>query len=372
MHVKERRLVSFIRCKLPRSSGGLPLWSFLWIVLLLGAASPGHCGLFDSLMAPNMKSLEARCRKGEFSLCMSAGNIYLNGAQKVPKDIDKAIELYGVGCSGGESKCCHALYSIGFDDSRGKKGKKNIPRAVRAFTEGCKGSPSGIYSGPACDELAKLYLSGKAVQKDVPHGVDLLRRGCGRYSRPACLDLGDILLEGSLAPKDVTGAVDAYRKACDGKKPEHRACLQLGMLFLKGEQVEKDVPSAEKYLSEACAFPDQIGTACYELARLYDTGLAGGKSAEQITELYHVACDRARTGRSARACIAAAERHLEGKGAKKDPNWVGQLYNRGCMMRDRESCRRSCEWACKRGQPFACAAVKSGRIPIGASNCFKP
>ena len=370
MHVKERPLISSAAGKL--LGGGLPLWSFLCIALLLGAASPGYCGPFDSLMTPDMKSLEARCRKGELSLCMSAGNIYRYGGQKVSQDVDKAIELYGLGCSGGDSKCCHALYLIGFDDSRGKKGKKDMPRAAKVFGEACKGSPSGIYSGPACDELAKLYLSGKAVKKDVPRGVDLLRRGCDRYSHPACRDLGDILLEGSLVPKDVPGAVGAYRKACDGKKPEQRACMHLGMLFLTGEQVEKDIPSAEKYLTEACAFPDQIGTACYELARLYDSGLAGGKSAEEITELYHVACDRAKTERSPRACIAAAERHLEGKGAKKDPNWVSQLYSRGCMMKDRESCRLSCEWTCKRGQPDACAAVKSGRIPIGASNCFKP
>jgi len=370
MHVKEGHFISFVAGTLRRR--GLPLWSFLCIAVLLGAASPGHCNPFDSLITPDMKSLEARCRKGELSLCTSAGNIYRSGAQKVPKDIDKAIELYGLGCSGGESKCCQALYFIGFDDSRGKKVKRDLPRAARVLTEACKGSPSGIYSGPACHELAKLYISGKSVQKDITRGVDLLRRGCDRHSLPACRDLGNILLEGSHAPKDVGGAIDAYRKACGGKKPEHRACMQLGTLFLKGEQVEKDIPSAEKYLTEACSFPDQIGTACYELARLYDSGLAGGKSAEEITELYHVACDRAKEERSARACIAAAKRHLAGKGTKKDPNWVSQLYNRGCMMRDRESCRLSCEWNCKKGQPHACAAIKSGRIPLGVSNCFKP
>ncbi len=164
----------------------------------------------------------------------------------------------------------------------------------------------------------------------------------------------------------------AYSKACDGKNKEHKACAQLGLLFSKGEQIKRDIPAAEKYLTEACTFPERIGTACYELAFLYETELAGKKSEEENSELYRIACDRADSKRVGAACVAAAECHLQGKGVKKDRNAAIHLYNRGCMLKHRESCRLSCEWNCKEGQPHACAAIKAGKYPLGVSNCFKP
>lgn len=346
-------------------------WLFLMLVLGLGLASPAHCGLVDRLTKKDPVVLEELCRKGETSHCTSLGNMYRHGVE-VTKDVDKAIEFYGLACSRGDSKNCYYLYQIGFDDLRGKGTKQNMRRAVKAFTAACDGSASGIYSGPACHELAKLHIKGKSVQKDISRGVGLLHRGCDRYSNPACRDLGDILLEGSLVSRDVPAAVAAYSKACDGKDKDNKACAQLGYLFSKGEEVKRDVSAAATYLTEACTFPDRIGTACYELALLYDSELMGKKSEEEIYNLYRVACDQADSGRVGSACVAAAERHLLGKGAKKDPNAVSHYYSLGCRLKDRESCRLSCEFHCKEGQPHACAAIKTGNIPLGVSNCFKP
>lgn len=360
-------------CKARIRPGTLRGWLFLWFVLGFGLVSPAYCvlieGITDSVAGPG--AVEEGCRKGEATLCTGAGNMYRYG-HKVTKDVDKAIEFYRAGCSGGDTKSCYALYQIGFDDSRGKGTKANVSRAVQLFTAACAGSAAGKYSGPACHELAKLHLNGKSVRKDISRGVELLHRGCDRFSPRACRDLGNILLEGSLVSKDVPGAVTAYTKACDGKDKDHKACAQLGLLFSKGEQVERDMPAAATYLTEACTFPDRIGTACYKLALLYETELAGVQSEEEISELYHIACDRADSERVGDACVAAAERHLHGKGAKKDSNRVIHLYNRGCMLKHLESCRLSCEWHCEGGQPHACAAVKMGKYPLGVSNCFKP
>lgn len=347
-------------------------WLILWLLLGFGMASPGQCGLVERLTSglTDPGAIEARCRKGEASLCTSAGNMYRRG-YKVTKDIDKAIEFYLLGCSGGDTNSCYALYQIGFDYSRGRKVKTDMPKAVKLFTAACEGSASGRYSGPACDELGKLYLEGKSVPKDISRGVELLHRGCDRSNSRSCRDLGNVLLDGRLVSRDVPGAVAAYRRACSGKYKEHTACMKMGMLFIKGEEVERDIAEAERYLTEACTFPDRIGTACYELAHLYETDLTGRKPEEAVTELYRVACDRAESDRMGSACVAAAERYLQGRGVKKDPNTVIHLYNRGCMLKDHQSCRRSCEWNCKNGQPQACAAIKSDRIPLGVMNCFK-
>lgn len=345
-------------------------WLFLSFVLGPGLASPAHGGLVEQLTKKDPAVLEERCRKGETALCTSLGNMYRHGAE-VTKDVDKAVEFYGLACSRGDSKSCHTLYQIGFADVRGKGTKQNLPRAVKSFTSACDGSASGIYSGPACHELANLHLKGNSVRKDASRGVELLHRGCNRSSRRACRDLGDILLEGSLVSKDVSAAVAAYSNACEGKDKDTKGCMQLGLLYSRGEQVKRDIPAAAKYLTGGCTFPNQIGTACYELAVLYETELAGKKSEEEIYNLHRVACDRAESERVGKACIAAADRHLQGKGAKKDPNSVIHLYNRGCVLKDREACRLSCEWNCKGGQPHACSAIKTGRIPLGVSNCIK-
>lgn len=380
MRLRKNGMLSRGVCKVQIQAGTLRGWLFLWLVLSVGLAVPAQAGLLDRLTGKDagVEGIEISCRKGDASRCISTGNIYRYGKRfgqkgtKVAKDVDKAIELYRLGCLGGDRRSCHALYQIGFDDSRGKRTKVNIARAAQLFTAACEGSASGKYSGRACHELAKLHLKGKGVPKNVPHGVELLQRGCDRFSRQACRDLGNILLEGSLVSKDVPGGVAALGKGCEGKKKDPQACARLGMLFSKGEQVKRDLSAAEIYLTEGCTFPNRVGTACHELARLYETELSGRKSEEEISELYRIACDRADLKRVGAACAAAAERHLQGKGVKKDRNAAIHLYNRGCMLKHRESCRRSCEWNCEEGQPHACAAVKSGKYPLGVSNCFRP
>jgi len=344
-----------------------------FLLLLALAATTARAGLVDQITSgvTGAGAVEARCHKGDARQCTSAGNMYRNGFQQVAKDLGKAIELYRLGCAGGDARACHALYELGFADAHGKKTPLNLPRAVELFTAGCDGVPTGAYSGAACHELGLLYLKGKPVKRDDARGVDLLRRGCEGTSQRACRDLGDVLLAGKQAARDVPGAVAAYTKACEGKKGEPRACKELGLLYDEGKAVKRDVAAAERYLAGGCAFPKQYGSACYALAMLYATDLPGLKSDQEITDMLHVACERAASERSGAACVAAAERHANGKGASPDQNMIANLYSRGCQLKDAKACRLSCEFHCNRGQPHACTAIKSGKIPLGVANCFK-
>lgn len=63
--------------------------------------------------------------------------------------------------------------------------------------------------------------------------------------------------------------------------------------------------------------------------------------------------------------------NLKGEGVDKDQGWVNELYNFGCRIKHMESCRLACELNCKQGQPFACAAIKKNKIPLGVTNCYK-
>jgi len=336
---------------------------------LLLAIAPVFAGPFD---ASNTKTVMDRCHQGDATLCTSAGHMYRRGTAQVPRDLDKAIEYYGLACRGGDRKGCHALYEVGFELVHGRRTAHDPARAARAFAPGCEGSARGVYSGAACQELGLLYLNGSGVARDDARGVQLLRRGCDDSSRRACRDLGDVLLQGKHAPRDAPGALAAYVRGCSGKNAEPRACKEAGLLYYEGRLVPRDVAAAEQYLTGGCTSPKQYGSACYALAMLYDKDLPGRKTDKEITGLMQLACDRAPKERSGAACVAAAARYETGKGATPDRNMVANLYSRGCQLKYTEACRLSCELHCKGGQPHACAAVKSGKYPVGVANCYKP
>lgn len=359
------------------------LWKKLILALALGPGvlCTSYGGFIDSLADKLTESttgpaaVEKRCHAGDASLCASAGNMYRYGSG-VDKDMARAIGFYQLGCQAGQSGSCHSLYEIGFDDAYGKGVPVNDKRAVQVFSMACDGMARGKkYHGSACQELAKFYLEGIFVEKDVARAVELLRRGCEKPSRRACRDLGNLLIEGKDVAQDVAGAVKAFSRACEGKKKEPGACARLGVMLATGDRVPRDAKAAEQYLIGGCTFPERIGNACYQLARLYETDLSGSKTEEEITDLYHVACHRADSQRNGDACVAAANRHIEGKGAemdaKKNANWINELYSRGCQIKHRESCRLSCELHCRGGYPDACEAVKSNNIPIGTTNCYR-
>lgn len=316
--------------------------------------------------------VEKRCREGDAKMCSSAGNSYRAGYQ-VAKDIDKAIEFYSLGCKQSDSSSCHSLYQIGFDDAYGKRAPINKERAFKVFSVACEGAGTAKrYHGSACQELAKFYSKGEITNKDLDRALDLLRRGCDKPSRRACRDLGNFLLDTKGIERDVDAAVVALARACEGKNKDPKACARLGVMIATGDEVARDPVRAEKFLVGGCTFPKRIGNACHQLARLYETELPGRKNADEITDLYHVACHRADSKRSGDACVSAARRQLKGEGAKDGPHWVSELYSRGCQIKHKESCRLSCDLHCKGGQPHACKALKTNKIPLGAANCFKP
>ena len=344
------------------------------LVLFFVGAQASYGGLIDRLTedVTGAATVEKRCREGDAKLCSSAGNMYRSG-YKVSKDMARAIEFYTLGCQQGDSSSCHSLYEIGFDDAYGKRVPVNKARAFKVFSVACEGAGQARrYHGGACQELAKFFRDGKHVEKDRARARALLTRGCDKPNRRACRDLADLLLDADGPERDVAAALDALARACEGKNKEPRACARLGVMLASGDQVTRDPARAESYLVSACTFPKRIGQACYELARLYEQDLTGLKSAKEVTDLYHVACHDAESKRSGDACVAAAARQLKGQGARPEPNWVSELYSRGCQLKHERSCRLACELHCKGGQPHACAALKANKPPLGVANCFKP
>ncbi len=251
----------------------------------------------------------------------------------------------------------------------GERGFEKDPESAhRFFRMACKGG-ARTYSGSACHELAKLDLKQPSI--DTNAVKILLYRACDGGSRHGCHLLGEELLNGEHLQRDLPKALAALSKARKGERKVRAACASLGHIFNERTLVKRDVAKAELYLNGACTFPGWSGRACYALALLYIKELSGMKSDKEIADLYHNACHRAEEDREGDACIAAAKMHQAGRGVEKDDNWVNELYNRGCQLKHRQSCRLSCDRNCRLGQPFACEMLKKNRIPLGATNCYK-
>ncbi len=66
----------------------------------------------DVAQAANPIKLEKKCRRGDAELCWPAGLAYQDG-KDVARDINKAAELFALGCEGGHHDSCVQLYRIG-------------------------------------------------------------------------------------------------------------------------------------------------------------------------------------------------------------------------------------------------------------------
>jgi len=333
-------------------------------------AAQAQAGLLDKLTQgfTGPAAQKKGCDKGVAEQCTSLGYSYRAG-REVGKDLDQAAQYFQRGCQGGHSTACHELYSMGFDFLHGKHDmRKDADKAMRLFRQGCEGG-ARTYSGSACRELAKEQL--KNGSSDMAVTMRLLDRACGGGSLRGCYALGQELLSGKRVEQNIDKAIVVLGRACKGKNKIRDACARLGSLFNQGALTSRDIAKAEHYLHEACSFPGWLAPSCYELALLYDNELAGKKPNKKIAELYHIACHRADKDRVGDACIAAAKMHETGRGVEKDDNWVNELYNMGCRIKHKQSCRLSCDRNCKLGQPFACKALKANKIPLGVTNCYQ-
>lgn len=178
-------------------------------------------------------------------------------------------------------------------------GNKDIPSNERlAFQYLKKGADLGNYN--CILELAKVYLSGRGVEKNVDSGMALLEKAALNDNPIAQSFLGSIYMFGSLTEKDgikskywlekaaahgdatalnnlgecyyigfgtdknFEKAAFYYQQAVDKKLPMGK--VSLGTLYLNGEGVTKDREKAKLLFESACNDGEKAG--CEELKKL--------------------------------------------------------------------------------------------------------
>lgn len=120
-----------------------------------------------------------------------------------------------------------------------------FPRTAPAQGVSADGDPAGQ------TRRAVALLAGDGIHKDVPAGLDLLRKAAEKAHPPALRMLGDVFAAGSLVRKDDAFAVALYRAAAE--RGDADAQWELGERFARGAGIARDDEAAIRWRIKAAA-----------------------------------------------------------------------------------------------------------------------
>lgn len=98
---------------------------------------------------------------------------------------------------------------------------------------------------------ALALIAGDGVRKDVPAGLELLRRAAEKAHPPALRVLGDVFAAGSLVRRDDAFAVALYRAAAE--RGDADAQWELGERFAHGAGIGPDDGASIQWRIKAAA-----------------------------------------------------------------------------------------------------------------------
>ncbi len=233
----------------------------------------------DPCSTGDVAGCEARCHRGAARACSTAGYFFEVG-EGVPKDPDKARQLYLSGCTGGD--------------------------------------------GRGCGNLGVMYDLGVSVERDVTQALVMYRRGCRAGDGVSCMNLGIHQATGDGLGKDPAQARKSYELGC-----EHGAEAACNLL---GAEVETEAPArAVELYGQACE--GGHGPACYNLARLVVAGHASLETAD-VVKLYEVGCE---SGEHA-ACLDLGVHLLTGNGIAPDETRAARYFQDACEAGQPKGC----------------------------------
>ena len=229
-----------------RHLGYISIWAVVFILMSVaqgvGDMHPGHqlpfwrqaCEDGRRHGCSNLAIIESRyCAAGSAWACNELGILAgtAPGASPIPSaaSFGRACFLgFQVGCANAKSASSGSKefrsapprqgdYAIALGEGKGPLPAMTAPALYeRACDQGW---------GSGCDELAGVYMVGRALPRDTPRAVQLLEKGCSLGEGSACSNLGLMYRRGDGVPRDDTRALQYLRKACDAGFPE--ACQWL-------------------------------------------------------------------------------------------------------------------------------------------------
>lgn len=185
------------------------------------------------------------------------------------------------GCNSGDQNACAEQGALLIQD--GYSAPRDIYLAVNLLDKSCD---SDVAKG--CHDLARMYLGGLALDKDVEQGVAYLKRACGLKYSESCLRLGQGFAQSFQGiTRNFEKAVTYFDDACDLGNLE--GCTSLGYAYAHGEGVQVDFDKSAELWSRSCDGNEK--TACQNLADLYEKASTLPNKDELANEYYKKSCD---------------------------------------------------------------------------------
>jgi tetratricopeptide (TPR) repeat protein len=170
-------------------------------------------------VSPLSSQAQSQVNCGSAQTCLGLGNKYRDG-DGVPKDLDRAAELYDRACKGGLTDACDNLDNLGLHYAEGAGVQEDESHAVALYEEACDG---GNLWG--CTHLGDSFARGKGVRKDGARAVALLQRACDGGLAAGCSNLGLLYQYGQGVEKDEDQAIRFFQRAC--RRGERTGCSML-------------------------------------------------------------------------------------------------------------------------------------------------
>jgi TPR repeat protein len=217
-----------------------------------------------------------------------------------------------------------ACYVLGFLHEYGMGVPKDYERALELYEGACN---TGV--AYACTGSAGMYEGGKGVPRDKQHADQLLQQACSGGHRSAC---GYVYEHGLGGRRDAAQAANFYRAACDAGEMD--GCLGLANLHEKGRGVPRDPARAATLYQRACDEDNVL--ACGELAYLYQRGTGVVPDEFRAQQMFRTAC---RLGAGDLCNEAGDAYENERFGRDRDLDRALAFYRGGCDAGNSSACR---------------------------------
>jgi hypothetical protein len=303
-----------------------------------------------------------KCKKGEVAACLLAGQT-LRAGEGLPKDAKAALEVLTIGCndlrdgaSCAELAVLHRTGELGRPDP--KVALLHVQKALELAQPRCNAGEL-----EACATVGRLVLAGEGAKRDPKRARDLFLKPCqkGKY----CPELYRAYLLSSADPAADPAVEAALEESCQrgqggiecGAKQQRADLGEHAAKCARG-QLDACLAQAQAYRSAGLAsmalviYEKGCGkgviAACGSLVELYGGYGGGGESVanpdKQKRPLAMVvgACEK----NDSAACLIESELRRWGRGVPRDDAAAARLRGRATALLD-EDCGRGKGAACR-------------------------
>ncbi|MBX3160750.1 MAG: sel1 repeat family protein [Deltaproteobacteria bacterium] len=280
-----------------------------------GVGGPTDAAAAAPMFKRSFDILDKLC-PGDGNACFVVG--WLNergkGTAKNPK---RALDSYRSGCRAGSGTSCMNLANA-LDD--GSLGAKDVDGANEAYDKACLTYDNAA----ACQKLGERLGMAK---KDLPHALELAKRGC-ELDPSYCGTLAEFYRLGFGIPApDQALATRYYKQSCESG--ESGWCGKYAERAHDGVGTPKDVKGAMAALERACQAG--YGESCRRGAQYL---VDDGGDATRAATMASLGCDHKNGG----ACWLAGRMAATGRGVTKSDEKAYGFYDRGCGMNWPSAC----------------------------------